>query len=126
MKQRIPGALIALVCWSGLTLPVAAEVVSPAEFWQTYQAQPSNPPLIVDVRTPAEFADGHLPGAINIPFDDIKQLTSLEPDTSRPIMLYCQSGRRSGIAEAELAKLGYTQLYNGENYQALDAAMPMR
>ena len=67
--------------------------------------------IILDVRTPAEFAEKHIPNAINIPnenigTDEISQL----PDKDQLIMVYCRSGRRSKEAAEKLVKLGYTNI----------------
>ncbi|AJR10026.1 rhodanese-like domain-containing protein [Photobacterium gaetbulicola] len=101
-----------------------ADVVTPEEFWQSYTGNHSGKPLIIDVRTHEEFIDGHLPGAINIPYEQIESLTTFAPDKSQSLFIYCRSGRRSGIAEATLSKLGYSNIFNGENYQALAETMP--
>ena len=67
--------------------------------------------IILDVRTPAEFAEKHIPNAINVPnetigTDEISQL----PDKDQLIMVYCRSGRRSKEASEKLAALGYTNI----------------
>lgn len=67
--------------------------------------------LLVDVRTPEEFASGHIPGAINIPYTSISEIDKVYQDGT-PVVLYCRSGRRSGIALDELKKLGYSQVFN--------------
>lgn len=68
--------------------------------------------LLVDVRTPEEFASGHLEGAINIPVHELTaRLASLGPK-SQPVVLYCRSGARSSRAQAALRKLGYEAVYN--------------
>ena len=64
--------------------------------------------LLLDVRTPAEYAEGHVEGAVNISHDQVgAHLGELEPK-SRPIVVYCHSGRRSGLAAAELRGEGFT------------------
>lgn len=69
--------------------------------------------LVVDVRTPAEFAEKKLPGAINIPLDTIQSgITNHVTDRSKVVLLHCRTGRRSGIAETELRALGYTNVFN--------------
>lgn len=63
---------------------------------------------IVDVRTAAEFADGHIPGAVNIDVnspDFAQQIAKL--NTSKTIALYCRSGRRSKIAAEKVTAAGY-------------------
>ncbi|MBN1515290.1 rhodanese-like domain-containing protein [Candidatus Sumerlaeota bacterium] len=74
--------------------------------------------LWIDVRTAQEFESGHIEGAINIPYDVIAEnIAGVAPDKSAPIRLYCRSGRRSGIAQKTLAKLGYTDLVNEGGYK---------
>ena len=67
--------------------------------------------IILDVRTPAEFAEKHIPNAINIPNDNIgtDEISQL-PDKDQLIMVYCRSGRRSKEAAEKLVKLGYTNI----------------
>jgi len=67
--------------------------------------------LLVDVRTPEEFAEGHIKGAINLPVDELEQRKSeLKPDAE--IVLYCRSGARSGRAKSMLERSGYQRVYN--------------
>lgn len=68
--------------------------------------------LLVDVRTKEEFEEKHLPGAILLPVDDIKdgRLERL-PDKDQTILLYCRTGRRAKDAAEYLAKKGYTNIY---------------
>ena len=67
--------------------------------------------IILDVRRPDEFAEGHIPGAINVAnetigTDEIPEL----PNKDQLIMVYCRSGRRSKEASEKLVKLGYTNI----------------
>lgn len=76
------------------------------------QAEP-RAPLWIDVRTPEEFASGHLPGARNIEFDQIgAQIAAVTQDRNQTIVLYCKSGRRSGFARQTLLELGYRNVRN--------------
>lgn len=69
--------------------------------------------VIVDVRSEAEWNEGHLQGAVLIPYDTIEQgIAAVAPDKSTTIYLYCRSGRRTGIAEETLKKSGYRDLVN--------------
>lgn len=61
--------------------------------------------VIVDVRTSAEYSEGHLVGAINIPYDEIDENTNL--DKTKTILVYCRSGNRSSTAYNTLKALGY-------------------
>ena len=66
---------------------------------------------IVDVRTPAEFAQGHVAGSRNIPLDQFQARMS-EIDPEQPVLLCCASGGRSGMAKQLLEKAGYQQVHN--------------
>lgn len=75
--------------------------------------------LVIDVRTPQEFQSGHIQNAINIPYEVIGfKIKNITDDKDKEILLYCRSGRRSGIALATLNKLGYTQAKNVGGYEA--------
>ena len=67
--------------------------------------------IILDVRTPEEFADKHIPGAINIPNEAIgtEEIPEL-PDKDQLILVYCRSGNRSKQASEKLVALGYTNI----------------
>lgn len=67
----------------------------------------------IDVRTPAEFASGHVNGAVNIEFQLIgDKIADLTTDKDATIRLYCRSGRRSGVAKQSLESLGYRNARN--------------
>ena len=67
--------------------------------------------IILDVRRPDEFAEGHIPGAINVPNETIGTAEIPElPDKDQLILVYCRSGRRSKEASEKLVKLGYTNI----------------
>ena len=67
--------------------------------------------IILDVRRADEFAEGHIPGAINVANESIgtEEIPEL-PDKSQLILVYCRSGRRSKEASEKLVKLGYTNI----------------
>jgi rhodanese-related sulfurtransferase len=68
-------------------------------------------PVILDVRSPEEYAEGHIPGAINVPYDQIAaNLDSLESYMTAEIVVYCRTGRRAGVAENALREAGFTQV----------------
>jgi rhodanese-related sulfurtransferase len=67
--------------------------------------------LILDVRTQAEFSSGHVPGAVNIPHDELAmRLSDLDSETDRPVVVYCRSGKRAGLASTVLLEAGYTNV----------------
>ena len=67
--------------------------------------------IILDVRTPEEYAQGHIPGAVLIPDTEIELLAEKElPDKDQLLLVYCRSGRRSKLASEALVKLGYTNI----------------
>jgi len=84
--------------------------------WQEEGAQ------VLDVRTPGEFARGHIPGAINIPLDDLRgRLADLPHD--RKIIVHCQVGLRSYLASRILLQCGFTEVYNlSGGYRTYEAA----
>jgi molybdopterin/thiamine biosynthesis adenylyltransferase/rhodanese-related sulfurtransferase len=66
---------------------------------------------LVDVREPAEWSEGHIHGAVLVPRGSIEErIGSVVPDRSRPVALYCASGRRSALAARTLHDLGYTDV----------------
>lgn len=70
-------------------------------------------PLIVDCRTEEEFAYGAIPGAINVPLDDMEYQLDQFGAKDRQIIFYCASGARSAYAVQILREYGYTNLENG-------------
>jgi phage shock protein E len=66
-------------------------------------------PFVLDVRAPEEFVTGHVPGAVNIPYDQVAARLAEVPK-DQDIVLYCRSGRRAGMAAEVLAANGYTRL----------------
>ena len=68
--------------------------------------------IILDVRTQEEFAEKHIPGAVNVPNESIgtEEIKEL-PNKDQLILLYCRSGNRSKQASEKLVALGYTNVY---------------
>lgn len=60
--------------------------------------------VLADVRTPEEYAEGHIPGSVNWP---LERLSAIDPDGDGPIFTYCLSGSRSARAAAHLQSRGY-------------------
>jgi phage shock protein E len=71
--------------------------------------------VILDVRTADEFAQGHVPGAINIPHDQLaSRVAELKDSKRKDIVLYCRSGRRAGLAAETLQANGFEKLLHLE------------
>ena len=69
--------------------------------------------VVLDVRTPAEFAEGHVPGAINIPNGELAaRVAELADAKGRDIVVYCRSGVRAAQALDVLDKAGFTRLFH--------------
>lgn len=73
----------------------------------------SNEPLVIDVRSVQEFRGGAIPGAINIPLDELPEHINKLGGYSRDITVYCASGARSSYAQQMLMKVGFTNVKNG-------------
>ncbi|QEY24513.1 rhodanese-like domain-containing protein [Neisseria animalis] len=116
-----------------LSLMVAASVLAVSSGVQamgskpveTVAAQPAKQAVKakgvwIDVRSPEEFEQGHLQGALNIPADQIaERIKSISPDKNAPVNLYCRSGRRAEAALQALKQAGYTNVTNHGGYQDL-------
>ena len=84
-----------------------------------------NGALLIDVRSPEEFEEGHIKGAINIDWKQSEVLmTAIGDNKQRPVVFYCRSGNRAGKAITELAAKGYTNIYNATGFEAMKATRP--
>ena len=74
----------------------------------------------IDVRTPSEYSEGHLPGAYNVPLQTFsKQFPSELPNKNAIVALYCRSGNRSAQALAQAQQMGYIRAFNAGGYAHL-------
>lgn len=69
--------------------------------------------MIIDVRTPGEFAGGHVEGSINIPLNEVPERVEEFKNMNKPLVLCCLSGGRSGQAVEFLKARGVENIYNG-------------
>ena len=112
MKKFIT-LLLSVLFLAGCALPAGQEVsyrrINMDEAITMMEEESSY--IILDVRTPEEFADKHIPGAINIPNETIstEEIPEL-PDKDQLILVYCRSGNRSKQASEKLVALGYTNI----------------
>ena len=102
--QIVAAVLLLSSCGSSYTR------ISQDEAMQMMQEQTDY--LIVDVRRPDEFAEGHIAGAINVPNEEIiDEMPELLPNKDQLLLIYCRSGNRSKEASKKLADIGYTNIY---------------
>ena len=86
------------------------EEVDPGEATQLINREDA---LVIDVREPQEWSQGHIPGARHIPLGQLpKRLNELEKYKDRPVITQCRSGMRSANAAGALKKAGFTKIYN--------------
>lgn len=97
------------------TAPAAASAAAPSQVDAKglKAAMDAGPITLVDVRTDAEWAQGHAPGAVHIPLDQLEaRMSELAGKKAEPVYLICASGGRSSAAQKFLQKQGYTQAIN--------------
>lgn len=68
--------------------------------------------IIIDVRTESEYNEGHIPKAINIPYNELE--TKIKFDKDKEIVVYSQNDSRSHLATVVLENMGYTNIYEGD------------
>lgn len=68
--------------------------------------------VLLDVRSPQEYKNGHVPGSINLPLQTIDKAAALAGSTDAPIFVYCHSGARSRQAASLLEHMGYSNVKN--------------
>jgi len=116
MKERVGiaglcskfGMALLFLAWSAACSAQVTDITQ-AELIQRIKAHKAG--LILDVRTPEEYAEGHVPGAINIPYDHLGlRHTEIAAHKDKDIVLYCQSGRRVGFAASTLEIMGFKKL----------------
>ena len=100
----IMGALTG--CGVGSTDPsVDVSVDEALRLWQNKEA------ILIDVRTPAEYRDGHIPGVVNIPLDELEKRMGEVPKDKK-VVLICRTGNRSAQGTKLLRSKGFNNVYN--------------
>ena len=112
--RLLSAAVLALGICGCLAVPGAKNPASLGNYTEpsrlaTLLSDRTEPYFLVDVRTAAEYTDGHIPTATNIPYDQIEAHPPTS-DTAALVIVYCASGGRSAKAAASLAGLGYTRV----------------
>jgi phage shock protein E len=111
-------ALAFIGCGSESSAGATATTKDPA----TARTWITNGATVIDVRTSDEYAGEHLANATNLPLDQLpQQMGEVEKlvggDKSKPIVVYCASGRRSAKAKQQLEAAGFTMVVNGGGYK---------
>ena len=68
--------------------------------------------VLLDVRSPQEYQEGHIPGSKNVPLQRLEDISEAAPDRAAPLFVYCYSGARSGQAVSVLNGMGYADVRN--------------
>jgi len=68
--------------------------------------------ILVDVRTPQEYREGHIPGSKNVPLQQLDKISAVTDNKDAPMFVYCYSGARSRQATAILQHMGYANVNN--------------
>jgi phage shock protein E len=113
MKRRIVAFLLASLASVGALAAEPALVPISQEALLERQQKGDESTYVLDVRSPEEYASGHVPGAVNIPYDQVASRIAEVPK-DKDVVLYCKSGRRAGIAAEVLAGQGYDRLQHLE------------
>lgn len=113
MRRCLSLAILALVLADPACVRAdpAAPSISPAEL--EARRATGKAPLVIDVRTPEEFADGHIPGAVNIGYEEVAARMD-ELDAPYGVALYCMVGPRARKGESALLERGYENVLHIE------------
>ena len=111
-------ALFLLPAWAGSVAPIGQDALLER------MTSGEGGLLVLDVRSAKEFAEGHVPGAVNISHEELAaRLPEIEAERGAEVVVYCRSGRRAQVALDLLAKAGFERLYHLEgDYLAWSAA----
>jgi rhodanese-related sulfurtransferase len=91
------------------------QAIAAAELAERIRA--GDAPFILDVRSRGEFDRGHIPGAVNIPYDELAgRLGEVDGDKSAEVVVYCQTGQRADFAADVLTRAGYTDVRDLEGH----------
>ncbi|MDT8448343.1 MAG: rhodanese-like domain-containing protein [bacterium] len=104
------------------------KLISPVEAREYCRNHPTESYQLVDVRQPGEYEQGHIPGSVLIPLDQVVA-SQVDLDKSKPTLVYCHAGRRSAAAAQHMAQMGFTELYDVQggysSWVGLSAAGPV-
>ncbi|MCL2204511.1 MAG: rhodanese-like domain-containing protein [Defluviitaleaceae bacterium] len=103
--------LLLTACTTNFETEEITMKISPSQARVWMQQYPDT--IVLDVRTPTEFAAGHINGAILLPLDRLEaKAAEMLPSKDALILIYCRSGVRSNTAAVQLTDMGYTRVYD--------------
>lgn len=112
MKKNVNVLLLVAAAALGLWA-LAADAPKNVTGAQAEELVQKHKALLLDVRTPEEFAEGHVDGATNLPVQVLEsKLSSFPAKKDQDIVVYCRSGKRSATAKALLEKAGFTRVHD--------------
>jgi phage shock protein E len=79
--------------------------------------------MIIDVRTPGEFAGGHAEGAINVPMNELSRIETIQPEKDKQLIVHCAAGVRSAKAVETFKQMGYTKILDAQTPKAVADAL---
>ena len=117
LKWAAIGLAIILTFVTGLALAAEIQRLSARQAKVLIDANNNNPKFVIlDVRTPKEFSQGHIAGAVSLDYHNPKFVSGLKRlDTSKTYLIYCRSGNRSGRTLRLIDKMGFQKVYHLEH-----------
>lgn len=111
LRAFVVAGCMLLVSMAATAQDTTGKGIEPAVFEQKMKKRKT---VVLDVRTPAEYHEGHIPGAVNVDVLDSTLFTNWIKDRNRrtKYLLYCRSGKRSGKALVIMQEAGYRKLYH--------------
>ncbi len=115
--------------WAAMGLPVTSgdvRDIDPRELYELIEPGNGSRPVVIDVREPWEYAQGHIPGATLVPLGDLMGRVG-ELDPAKPVAVICASGSRSQSAAALLGQKGFATVYNvrGGTIRWMQSGLPL-
>lgn len=118
MKVVVAGLFIVVIIVTFVSLQCSAKATAQSSVAASpylIERVANNEWLLIDVRSAQEFADGHIPGAVNMPHDNINDyIADLEGHKDKPIIIYCRSGRRAQLAMKVLQDMDFSEVMHLE------------
>jgi rhodanese-related sulfurtransferase len=114
LRKTISTSLCLLALALGVALPACSnggDATSISQQEVLRRIGQAGAPLLLDVRTPEEFASGHVPGAVNIPYDAVEERSAeLSAHRDQEVVVYCEKGGRAAKASRSLADAGFRSI----------------